>query len=422
MRFLRPAAQWISRSVARSPRVVILVQQWWLSFGSEVLDIRMASWVIRRPEWLRGRRYIDSLKLQPASDPADDAYIDIAHRLVRSWSSVSQSSTASVGKSPGSIWDGLIDTHYRHLVTLLGDADVAGLSKYLGQLFRSKAVDGFTYGSTFDNWPHRWAYLPIQIELSAVQLAEALGVIRAECHEQGEVAFWRRLVTEGELIDRLESALGIRIEQPRHGDPRGIVFGERFLTRETCSHLHSAYRVKVAIEAAGLAGDINVVEIGGGFGGTCYWLKRLLGGRIKRYVIVDLPEVGIVQAFFHGAENPNGVRLPGEATPEGFSGVEIVRHTDLRSIDFRPSVILNQDSFPEMPVSEVERYISWAGETLDGIFVSLNQETYSSCGGVLQVSVPEVFKRHGSFRRVSRVTSWDRRGYVEEVYVACRGD
>jgi putative sugar O-methyltransferase len=413
MKIVRNILRLASYYFERYPRILLGMQQYWLRFGYEILDLRMASWVVRRPEWLRARIHDPKLKLEPAVAHSGEKYTAIAERLIRSWCSKPKERGAP---QQDSMWDKLLDSHYAEFAHLLEQQDPVQLSRYLSSIFRSKAVNGFTYGDTFDNWPHRWTYLPIQIELSVVQLAEAVGILRAECHEQGEVAFWRRLMDDHELIARLEAQLGIYIEQPRHGDPRGIYFGGRFLTRETCSHLHSAYRIKLAIEQARLPDAIDVIEIGGGFGGTCYWVKQLMRNQIRRYAIVDLPEVGLVQAFFHGAVNPEGVLLPGESLPESFSGVQIVRHKTLESIGFRPHVMINQDSFPEMPYKEVERYVHWASENLSGIFISLNQETYSMSGDSLQVWVPEVFSHAKSFRRVSRLTSWDRRGYVEEVY------
>ncbi len=413
MRPVKYIARIASRFFEKHPRLLIASQQYWLRFGYEVLDLRMASWVVRRPEWLRAKGFNPLLKLESAVAPSSEKHLEIAERLISSWCTRPKID----GTRPQvSMWDRLLASHYDELVQAIEQHHPAPLSRYLSSIFRSKAVNGFTYGSTFDDWPHRWTYLPIQIELSVVQLAEAVGILRAECHEQGEVAFWPRLMDDVELIARLEEYLAVRIEQPRHGDPRGMFFGGRFLTRETCSHLHSAYRIKLAIEQADLPNDIDVVEVGGGFGGTCYWLKQLMSDRIKHYVIVDLPEVGLVQGFFHGAPHPENVALPGETPPENFSGVQIVRHTSLDLIGFRPNVMINQDSFPEMPYKEVERYVEWASANLRGIFISLNQETYSMSGDSLQVRVPEVFGQTKNFRRLSRVTSWDRRGYVEEIY------
>ncbi|GEM_PF-1511840 len=415
MSLLKALGRNVSRFLAKSPRLLFRLQGAFLRFGYDVLDLRMANWVIRRPEWLLNRSEKDLLHLEPARPIEEGANGGIAERLIALQRSTLE--TNDPGLVPAdSIWGVLRETHYDSLSTVVKTGDVAGLDRYLGALFRTKAVNGYTYGSTFDSWPHRWNYLPVQIELSVVQLAEALGLIRAECHEQGEVAFWRRLVTEAELIEKLESFFRFRIEQPRFGDPRGVIFGARFLTRETCSHLHSAHKIRLAIERNGLAAPLDIVEIGGGFGGTCYWLRKVLGDRVRRYVIVDLPEVRFVQAFFLGSAHPDQLVLPSESGDRATSPIHLISNNELDKIDFRPNVLINQDSMPEMPESEIVRYLGWANATLDGLFITFNQETLSRGGSEFQVHVPSVVARFPRFKRVSRETSWDRRGYVEEIY------
>lgn len=405
----------MSRFLARRPALLFKVQEGWLRFGHRVLDLSMASWVIRRPEWLREKPEGLRKALEPAL-PADGAGVALAERSIAALRSAG-GGAASAGLIPAeSIWGGLLQSHYANLRSLVERGDSAALAAYQGRIFRTESVNGFSYGTTFDTWPHRWHYLPLQIELSVVQLAEALGILRAECHEQGRVAFWRSLFTEEQLIERIEAHFGFRVEQPRHGDPRGIMFGGRFLARETCSHLYTAYRMKSAIERQGVAGPLDIVEIGGGYGGTCYWLRKTLGPLVGRYVIVDLPEVGLVQATFLGGAEPASVVMRGESRSGKATPIELVPHFALAEIDFRPNIVINQDSMPEMPESEVERYLAWAAERLDGLFLSFNQETFSPAAGLHQVFVPALAARFPRLRRISRDTSWDRRGYVEEVY------
>jgi putative sugar O-methyltransferase len=404
----RPLSQWL----ASNPNTLFNLQSFWLEFGQRALDLSQADWVIRRPEWLRQKPRPKAVLLEPAR--AQPASIEVAQRLIAG----SRSRHEALGPNIplDSIWGQLRIAHYRELCAKVEEGDPKSLQMFLGSLFRHKTVNGYTYGDTFDRWPHRWNYLPVQIELSVVQLAEALGILRAECHEQGATAFWRKLMSEAELITRLESFFGFRIEQPRAGDPRGIMFGERFLTRETCSHLHSAYKISLLIDRGGIGDDIRLVEIGGGFGGTCYWLHKVLGSRLKQYAIVDLPEVGLVQSFFLGSTLGERLHLPGEVAAHEQKSLFLVPYTELDATPFQPNVYLNQDSMPEMPADEVHRYLRWMLDHSPGIFLSFNQEAYAFSGNELQNCVPHIVAEFPKFRRVSRETSWDRRGYVEELY------
>lgn len=165
----------------------------------------------------------------------------------------------------------------------------------------------------------------------------------------------------------------------------------------------------------------------------CYWLCKVLGDQLKSYVIVDLPEVGLVQAFFQASVAADKLILRGEAKNSVKPSIQLVAHFELEEIGFRPNVFMNQDSMPEMPESEVVRYLEWASKNLDGVFLSFNQETLSPNNltgeyeavnkqdmaghGAYQIWVPEVIRRFPRFQLVSRDTSWDRRGYVEEIYV-----
>ncbi|HEV7311020.1 putative sugar O-methyltransferase [Sphingopyxis sp.] len=420
----------LSRFLSRNPKWLFAIQEKWLGVGHDVLDLRGASWVIRRPEWLRKKS--GSVKLLEPELGEKSGDIEVAERCINAYRTMLDPS--SHGARPeGSIWGTLLGEDYKQLRTLIERGDTRSLARHQAKIFRTSAVNGFAYGNTFDPWPHRWHYLPVQIELSVVQLAEAIGVLRAECHEQGHVAFWRSILSEEELIERIENYFGFRVEHPRFGDPRGIMFGGRFLTRETCSHLYTADRVRRAIRREKISEPLRFVEIGGGYGGMCYWLCKVLGDQLENYVIVDLPEVGLVQAFFLASVFPDKLILRGEAGQSSMPSIKLVAHFELDEIGFRPNVLMNQDSMPEMPEAEVVRYLGWATENLDGVFISFNQETLSpnnlageydevdrqdTAGhGAYQIWVPEVVRRFPRFQLASRDTSWDRRGYVEEIYV-----
>lgn len=394
------------------------MQHGWLRFGYRYLDITAASWVIRRPEWLMNKSKASITKLEPALSEQGGASKDIASRIIRRYKSVVSKSVDSDGLIPdSSMWGVLRLEHYSELCRLVEAGDVDPLAEYCSRIFRTDAVNGYSYGTTFNTSAFRWAYLPIAIELSVVTLAESLGILRAETHEQGQVAYWRMSFTEEQLIEKLEAYFSIKIEAPRCGDPRGIMFGGRFLSRETCSHLYSAHRMREIIVRQGLSSELNIVEIGGGYGGTCYWLRKLMGDRVSRYAIVDLPEASVVQSYFLGSAVPESLVLDGESMSGVNSPIELIPYFDLDKIDFQPNVLVNQDSMPEMPESEIERYLGWGSKNLKGVFISFNQEAYSPWAGVPQVHVPTVASRWPEYRRVSRETSWDRRGYVEECYL-----
>jgi hypothetical protein len=418
MSVLTSIAQALSRFLHKHPRLLFGLQRRWLRVGYDALDFTVATRVIRRPEWLRG--YPKALPSEFAPRPAPDKASDemIATRIISSHRQIRlREQGTAVPSLQDSMWGTFLQEEYAVLRRLVEQGDTGALALYLSTIFRSEAVNGYTYGSKFDPFPHRWWYLPVGIELSVITLAESVGILRAECPEQGQIAYWRTDYTEEQLIERLESFFSMRIEAPRTGDARGILFGGRFLTLETCSQIYTAHRMRDAINREiGASVDLNIVEIGGGYGGLCYWMHRLLGTRVNRYVIVDLPEVNLVQAYFLSSLKTRGLLLFGEENHKGESRIELIPHWTLSDLDLRPNVLVNQDSMPEMPQAEVERYLTWGSDNLDGLFFSFNQEAYSPWRGVPQVHVPSVVGRYPRFRRIARNASWVRRGYVEEIY------
>jgi hypothetical protein len=418
MSILTSWAQALSRVLHRHPRVLFGLQRWWLRVGYEILDFTVATRVIRRPEWLRGyskplpSEFAPRLAPDKASDERIAARIISSHRQVKL-----REKFADVPSLQDSMWGTFLQEEYAALRRLVEQGETDGLARYLSTIFRSEAVNGYTYGTKYDQFPHRWWYLPVGIELSVITLAESVGILRAECPEQGQIAYWRNDFTEERLIGQLESFFSMRIEAPRTGDARGIIFGGRFLTSETCSQIYTAHRMREAINREiGGSSELNIVEIGGGYGGLCYWMHRLLGIRINRYVIVDLPEVNLVQAYFLSSLGTPELLLMGEEKRKGEPGIELIPHWTLPDLDLRPNVLINQDSMPEMPQAEVERYLTWGSDNVDGLFLSFNQESYSPWRGVPQVHVPSVVGRYPRFRRIARNASWVRRGYVEEIY------
>jgi hypothetical protein len=418
MSILTNGAQALSRLLQRFPRILFGLQRWWLRVAYDILDLTVATRVIRRPEWLRIYSKPLPSSFAPRAVPDRDADEIVAARLISSYCKIKVGEhQATLPPLEDSMWGDFLQSEYATLRNLVEEGDTGRLARYLSTIFRSETVNGYTFGNKFDRFPHRWWYLPIGIELSAITLAESIGIVRAECPEQGQISYWRSEFTEERLIEELESFFSIRIEAPRTGDARGVFFGGRFLTLETCSQLYTAYRMREAINGGiGTAAELNIVEIGGGYGGLCYWMHQLLGTRINRYVIVDLPEVNLVQAYFLSSLKTRELTLFGEATVKPQSRIELIPHWMLSDLDWRPNVLINQDSMPEMPEAEVARYLSWGSDNVDGLFLSFNQEAFSPWRGIPQVHVPSIISRYPRFRRLSRNPSWVRRGYVEEIY------
>src|ERR1700722_5548748 len=213
MSVLTSSAKALSRLLHKHPRVLFGLQRRWLRVGYEILDFTVATRVIRRPEWLRGyskplpSEFAPRLAPDKASDEMIAARIISSHRQIKL-----REQRADVPSLLDSMWGTFLQEEYAALRSLVEHGDTGGLARYLSPIFLSEAGNGYTYGSKFDPFPHRWWYLPVGIELSVVTLAESVGILRAECPEQGQIAYWRNEHTEERLIEQLGSFFFLRVE------------------------------------------------------------------------------------------------------------------------------------------------------------------------------------------------------------------
>lgn len=408
----------ISQLLFQFPSCLVLLQRTVLRVAA-MFDIVIAFRLVKRPEWLLLQwksHHAQLLFAKPVEPLASD--IALAGKIAASYAYARQESKlGNPGVEPGTIWDTLLQTHYARLHTLLENGQQELLANFFCEIFQTETVNGYTNGTTFNELPHRWWTFATAIEVSLVCLAEAVGVARAECPEQGVVAHALQ-PNANELIEKLERYFGFRIEAPKVGGARGVVLGDRFLTREVCSQIYTAYRIRQVLNATQERLPLHILEVGGGYGGLCLWLHRMLGDRIGSYTIVDLPITNAVQAYFLSNTLGKEVGLYAESrmSSENAGGVNLVPHFALTELSGPYNLFLNQDSMPELPAIEVERYINWGSGKIDGLFFSFNQEAFSVVNGTPQVLLPEVVSRFTNYQLLERHTSWDRRGYVEEVY------
>ncbi len=396
---------------------MFLAQNFALRAASRFLDFGNTFRLLKRPEWMSVPRIDKIFRLDfEIAAAGTEREFPLARRMMDSYARALADEKENSGVGDGTIWNVLSSQNYRRMHETVLSGDPKTVADFFCRVFQSEAVDGFAMGTLYNDSPHRWWQWGAGVVTSIVSLAEACGVLRAECPEQGQIGF--ALTGDGlkAVLEKLDRHFGFRIESPKVGSTRGISVDGRFISRETCSQIHTAMRILQAFDShAGRNTPMDIVEIGGGYGGLCYWLLKLCGNRIRRYSIVDLPTTSLIQSYFLGSTLNEDIELYG--TRNAGARVALIPHFALNSIPSPVNIMINQDSMPEMPSSEVTRYLDWGARNLDGVFVSVNQEAYSIFNGSPQLFVPEFVASFPSYRRISRNTAWDRRGYVEEVYV-----
>ncbi len=380
--------------------------------------------MLKRPEWLyraHGRIPFRKLTFLPPADitPADLA---LCARLIRAYRKAAEDT--SDAEDQNTIWSQNLRRHGQKLLEALGQDNPMPLASILGTMFREPFLYGIASGALYADarsWigSRIWSLKCLD---DLVSLAECLGVVPAECPEQGVLGYSLRDGLEV-LVAKIEAALGMPIEFPDVGAPYGIMLGSTLITMESPEHIYVAFRVNEALRCSldlGARATPNFVEIGGGFGGTAYWLLKLRRMEASSYTIIDLPPANVMQGYFLSKIlGESTVALYGESREANNRPklVSVLPTSAIHMLERWPTdVLVNQNSMPEIPELAVSNYLHWARTHLRGIFYSYNQEAYSPVGGVPQVLVPQIVARVGGFERLRREHSWLRRGYVEELY------
>ena len=364
-----------------------------------------------RPGWQYGfRGTIPSLDLhfRPAQ-PVTEADIALCKRLITAYA------LAQADGSPASgMWaHEVFQDRQRELAYGLRAGDGELLAERLASMFRSEFVLGMASGSLGVHESSLvgnrfWGHLTLK-KLAA--LAESQGTARAETPEQGGVGL-AFLGGVEKLVADTETALGASLDFPDVGAAYGIEVDERLISSDSLDQIYAAARIKAAVRThlPGRDSPLRVVEIGGGFGAMAYWLLQMMD---LSYTIVDLPIVNVLQGYFLAqAMGADGVSLYGEER----QGIKILPTHALSDIELPFDLLANKDSLPEIPCDAALDYLRWARIGCDGIFYSYNQEAAAPLKGVPQNVVPTLTAQLGGLERLSRDTSWLRRGYAEEVY------
>jgi hypothetical protein len=346
--------------------------------------------------------------------PVTDADIELCRRLTTAYRlAQSEAPTAS------GMWSHSVFQHrQRALIDALQRGEPSVLAELLSSMFRSDFVLGMAPGSMArERRPGPLARLSWLMAMNKlVALAEAIGAVRVENPEQGRVGSALRAGLD-DIVDGIEAQLGLSLDFPGVGAAYGVVAAGRLITPESPDQLYGAARLRDVIDAYVPSSDepTRIVEIGGGYGGMAYWLLRMIEAR---YVIVDLPIVGVLQGYFLSqALGHDAVALYGESPAQ----VTIVPDHALASVQRPFDVLANKDSLPEIPVDAALGYLEWARVAGIGVFYSYNHESAVVFDGAAQNVVSELVERVGGFARVRRDASWLRRGYVEEVFLPAAG-
>jgi hypothetical protein len=202
-----------------------------------------------------------------------------------------------------------------------------------------------------------------------------------------------------ELLDRIERALGFRIDFPNpFPNEFGLATKRGIAGYRAINALYQAYRIKTLVARIR---NPRILEIGGGTGRTAYYAYKL---GFKNYSIVDLPFTAISQGYFLGRTlGPDSIAADGD--PETADMVKLYAPQTFFARRERYDLIVNVDSLTEMGLDAASAY-GKAIRSRAARFLSINHESNEFTVRQLPGFTPE-----------TRYPYWMRRGYVEELYL-----
>ena len=216
-------------------------------------------------------------------------------------------------------------------------------------------------------------------------------------------------LTADQLIDNIFDHLKLKTNFPNlFAKEKGIKTKYGIISYAPLQQLYHAIRV---YELTKKIKQPKVLEIGAGIGMSAYHAWNF---GIKNYTIVDLPLTCMCSGFFlANTINKNNICFNEEKNNypkdslENNNKIKIISPTKLDLVSNNLDLILNCDSLTEMSRDQAEKYIKFASEK-SKFFLSINHE-----GNAFTIN--ELFN-NSSFEKISRMPTWYRQGFVEELY------
>jgi hypothetical protein len=308
----------------------------------------------------------------------------------------------------GPLWGVISSERHNDVAMMIAERKSRELGEYLARLGETNLAWGF-FGGPDSHRLHKDndefnSVEALYIFDRLISLSEYLGVIVVENPEQGP---WNQIadLSIEELLSRISSKLEIDLSPPDIGGYWGFPTRHGHINARIVDAVYAAVRIARTLRQRG---GSSVIEIGGGAGLVAHYALKL---GIKRYKIVDLPLVGLAQAFV--LRNEPGLVLHGETADGNLKIVSPESYVEETSEKY--DLLFNMDSLPEIESSAAFDYLKYARTHGLRSFLSINQESRAEAGGWKQNIVFEMAQR-AKFEQLYRNRSWMRVGYVEEFY------
>lgn len=349
---------------------------------------------------------------EPMQDPDYDLLV--AERLIQSWQRSSTRHGDVLGA--GAVWQYRPLDTYGEMSELIARNDPRALAELLSPLFRTKLTSGMGMGDyEYQAVRKDPAGYALTWHDRAISLAVAVGESSLQCPEAG--AFDTALRADSRMALRsVHNHCGDSVIRfPQIGGCFGVEVDGEVIPLNYLQQLYAAWRMRTLMGGQPWDG----LEIGGGFGGLAYAAAQF-GAR--RYTIIDLPQVNVLQGWFllH-SDVRDRVVLFGEDAQGRQDPIHIACGGAIRDLPDRSyDIVVNQDSLPEMTQATAREYLRHTSRIARRFFLSLNQEHQAwGADRTPQNWVHALCRAEPDFELAlfGRHPYWVRAGYVEELYV-----
>ncbi|CAE6800756.1 putative sugar O-methyltransferase [Paraburkholderia nemoris] len=249
------------------------------------------------------------------------------------------------------------------------------------------------------DWRNLYSYW---ISDALVSFSEAIGARRAaypEFEVDKTLADRSGVFDVDSLLDEIESELQIQLDFPNpYPNELGIPSKRGVIGFRSVQSLYQGWRIGQLAQGKP---EFRVMEIGAGLGRTAYFARQF---GVKNYTIVDLPLTNAAQGYFLGRVLGDGeVSLGSEHNDHS---IRVMSNTEIEGHDEKYDLIVNVDSWTEMPKEVARSYWEFARNSTSKV-LSINHEFNSH-------TVRELYREESGVH-ASRYPYPLRRGYVEEV-------
>ena len=190
------------------------------------------------------------------------------------------------------------------------------------------------------------------------------------------------IISDGEIVNLPFNSLV--------GNPRNYQYSFKnklfYLNFDDLYHVYSAWQIKrIHNHLFKKNQPRNILEIGAGYGGLASKLTKLFDK--SKYIIIDLPEVLLIQNYFLSESNPNLKivnLLDHRDEPIDIekidSDIVLIPFTIYKKIkNFSFELAINTRSFGEMPKEIMYEYIKWIEKNIDtnGLLYNTNRYVFT---------------------------------------------